>query len=412
MKPPFTMKTPTPSAPAPRFVSLDALRGFDMFWILCAYGLVQALAGMNQSALVKFLVEQLDHKAWSGFSFFDLIFPLFVFIVGVSLVFSLSQRMAREGRGATVKHIFRRAVLLFLLGIIYNGGLQQPWPAVRLLGVLQRIAIAYLAAGLLFCYFKPRTLASIAATILIGYWALLALVPIRNFQLSDAAVAARLGVENPTLEQARALFEATTSHVTGGFEPGLNLPNHLDFQFLPGMQYDRYYDPEGLLSSFPAIVTCLLGVFAGLLLRRADLGQRQKLQWLVIGGIGALIAGWLWHLQFPVIKKLWTSSYVLVAGGWSFLLLAAFYYLVDIRQWRSWCEPFIWIGMNPITLYLWSSFLSFDAIASRLVGGSVSLWFDAHLVRGTGQLVVALVSLAIVFAIARFLFQRKIFLRV
>ncbi len=395
-----------------RLVSLDALRGFDMFWILGADALVGALGGLTASPVVKFFSHQLEHKAWAGFAFEDLIFPLFVFIVGVTTVFSLSSLLAREGRAAAVKRVLRRGVLLFALGIFYNGGFAQPWPDVRIAGVLSRIALAYAATGLLFCYFKPRTLAAIAGALLAVYWGLLTFVPVRDIQLDDAALPARLGVEHPTMAQVRAAFDATTARVSGHFEPGLNLTNHLDFQFLPGAHYDKYYDPEGILSTLPAIATCLLGVFAGLLLRRSDLTDMRKVRVLVMAGIAAVVAGWLWHVQFPVIKKLWTSSYVLVAGGYSALLLAGFYYVVDVRKWRRWCEPFVWIGVNPITLYLATAVVNFHGIGERLVGGSVRAWLDATVAHGAGDLGVAVMEIAAVLVLARFLYRRKIFLRV
>lgn len=412
------MSTSAQLTPPSRLVSLDALRGFDMFWILGADALVVSMGALSASHPVRMLADQLEHKEWAGFAFYDLIFPLFVFIVGVSLVFSLTQSLARSPRSTVVKRILRRAALLFVLGIFYNGGLSHAWPDVRIAGVLQRIALAYAATALLFCFFKPRQLAAIGVTLLLGYWALMTFVPIRDVQLERHALVARFpgvpltsrGV--PERTQVQALYDSTTTEVTGRFDPGLNLADHLDFRFLPGSLHDGYYDPEGLLSTLPAIATCLLGVFAGLALQRSGVEERRKVRELVIAGVVCLALGWLWNLQFPVIKKIWTSSYVLVAGGWSFLLLALFYYVVDVRQWRRWCEPFVWIGMNPITLYLASSVLNFHGIANRLVGGSISGWFDRHVTTGAGGIVVTIVSLAVVFGLARFLYQRRIFLRV
>ena len=407
----MTAATPTPPTPS-RLVSLDALRGFDMFWILGADALVQALSEVNGSPVAKFFAGQLDHRAWAGFTFYDLIFPLFVFISGVSIVYSLSRQITEHGRAAAARRVLVRGVVLFLIGIFYSGGFTTLWPDMRLLGVLQRIALAYTGAGLLFCFLKPRALAAVGVTLLLGYWALLAWVPIRDIQLDKAALAARLGNPKPTLGQVQAAFNATTVRVTGHYEPGYNLTNHLDFQYLPGRKYDTYYDPEGFLSTLPAVVTCLIGVFAGLLLRRTDWDDARKLRALLLAGAAAVALGWLWHLQFPVIKKIWTSSYVLVAGGYSLWFLAAFFYLVDIRQWRGWCVPFIWIGMNPITLYLASNIIKFRVLAARFVGGDVKNWFDSHVGSGAGQGLLAIVGLALMFALASFLHRRKIFLRV
>ena len=178
-----------PNSPSGRLMSLDALRGFDMFWILGADALVHALSEVNGSALARFLAAQLTHKEWAGFAFYDLIFPLFVFISGVSLVWSLSRQIAEHGRAVTARRVVTRGAILFVIGIFYSGGFTNPWPDLRLLGVLQRIALAYTGAGLLFCFLRPRALVATAALLLAGYWALLTFVPIRDIQLEKAALA-------------------------------------------------------------------------------------------------------------------------------------------------------------------------------------------------------------------------------
>ena len=412
------MTTP-PVAPAPtRLVSLDALRGFDMLWILGADALVPAICALSDSRPARILAGQFEHKSWAGFGFYDLIFPLFVFIVGVSLVFSLSSLLERTDRATAVKRVLRRAALLFVLGIFYNGGFTHLWPDVRVAGVLQRIAFAYAAAGLLFCFCKPRVLAAITVFLLVGYWAVMSFVPIRDFSLERQAILSRwpAPASHPHALPDRAVVEsalqATEQRVTGRFEPGLNVADHLDFKILPGRGYDGFYDPEGVLSTIPAMATCLLGVFAGLRLRRKDVSDANKLKALIIGGLLCLLAGWLWNFQFPVIKKIWTSSFVLVAGGWSFLFLALFYYIVDVRQRRGWGRPFVWVGMNPITLYLVSAVLSFHEVARRLVGGSVQAWLNERVVRGGGEIVIEVTQVLLILLLARFLYQRKIFLRV
>ncbi len=395
----------------PRLVSLDALRGFDMFWILGGDAAMRALGKVAPVEPLPTLAGQFEHKDWAGFAFYDLIFPLFIFIVGVSSVFSLSRIVAQHGRGEAVKRVLLRTALIYALGLFYAGGMTQPWPGLRLLGVLQRIALAYGATGLLFIFFKPRALAGIGAAILAGYWALLTFVPIRDFQLDKSALAARLGTPNPTPAQITAAFDATTARVTGGYEPGKNLTNHLDFQFLPGRKYDIYYDPEGYLSTLPAVATCLLGAFAGLLLRRTDRTDAQKLTALALGGVAALVLGHLWGLQFPVIKKIWTSSFVLVAGGWSLLLLAAFYYVVDVRGAKRWCVPLVWVGLNPITLYLCSGLIGYRNVANRLVGGDVRAFLDRTLGAGGGDLGTNLGAIAVMLTLAWFLHKRQIYLR-
>jgi len=392
-----------------RLMSLDVLRGFDMFWILGADAVVLALGALFHP--LHGLAAQMEHKVWAGFAFYDLIFPLFVFISGVSLVFSLPKSLATHGLASTIRHILVRAVILFALGVLYNGGLADAWPGVRLAGVLQRIAIAYAVTGVLFCLCRLRTCYIIGGALLVGYWALLTFVPVRDITLTKEAMAVALGTDKPASTQVRQLYESTTTMVTGSYERGRNLANHVDYNWLPGDMYQVYWDPEGLLSTLPAIATCLLGMMAGQCLRRNDRTAQQKIRWLAIAGAVCLAGGWTWHLQFPVVKDLWSSSFVLVAGGYSLWLLAAFYYAVDVRQWRGWCQPFLWIGLNPITLYLASSLVNFWDIARRLSGGSITAWLDARHA-GLGQLGLALTSLTLMLLLARFLHRRGIYLKV
>lgn len=416
-------------------MSIDALRGFDMLWIVGAGSLVNALNRMTQTGPTKFLATQLEHAEWEGFRFYDLIFPLFVFISGVSMVFSLGKTIQQQGRAEALKRVVRRGVLLFLLGLFYYRGFSEPWPNMRLMGVLNRIALAYLFAGLLFCLVNTRALLAICIGLLTGYWLLLAAVPIRDVQLTpeniarlatqagDAETAAYFANKsspnastfrnNSAWAGAQKLFYGTTQRVAGKFSPGYNLVNHIDFEFLPGKKWDVFYDPEGLLSTLPAIATCLLGVFAGLLLKNPIVSDQRKVLYLLGFGAGAVVLGWIWHLQFPVIKKLWTSSYVLVAGGYSAILLGVFYWIIDVSQIRGWSQPFVWIGMNSITIYLASNLIDggFNKMAQRLAGGDVKAFFDAHLAQGMGDLIVAIVGLLLVFWFMNYLYRRKVFLR-
>ena len=399
------------NAPGARLMSLDVLRGFDMFWILGADAVVLALGALLDNPVGHALAAQVEHKVWAGFAFYDLIFPLFVFISGVSLVFALPKTLAQLGRGAAIRRILGRALVLFALGVLYNGGLAEAWPQVRLAGVLQRIAIAYAVTGILFCLCRPRTCYAVGAALLVGYWALLTFVPVRDIALTREGIPVRLGTPKPDAAQVRQLYESTHVMVTGRYERGLNVANHFDYEWLPGAMYQVYWDPEGLLSTLPAIATCLLGLMAGQCLRRADRTPLEKVRWLAIAGTVCVAAGWTWHLQFPVVKDLWSSSFVLVAGGYSLWLLAAFYYIVDVRQWRGWCQPFLWIGLNPITLYLATALVNFREIAEKVGGASFARWLDARCA-GLGELTLALVTLGLILALARFLHRRQIYLRV
>lgn len=378
-KPAPNLGAGTPSVPAKtsRLVSLDALRGFDMFWIAGADALVEGLKKVSDTGAVRLLSRQLEHVAWQGFHFEDLIFPMFVFIVGVSLVFSLGRAQDQGGRAGAVRRILRRAVLLYLLGIFYYGGLDGAFAHIRLLGVLQRIALAYLFAGLIFCYFGTRGRIAWCLGLLVGYWLIMTFVPVPG-------------------------------GTAGNFAEGQNLANWVDKQYLPLRKWDGDHDPEGLLSTLPAIANCLIGVLAGLWLRDAKRTDLGKVGGLVAAGVAMVALGWLWNFQFPVIKKIWSSSFVLVACGYSTLWLAFFYLIVDVFGLRGWAMPFVWIGMNPITIYMLDNLVNIGQIAGRFVGGE----FGRACFGRYSDLAVALAGIFLIFGVARFLYRRQIFLRV
>ena len=230
---PTTAPNDAQVAAAPtRLMSLDALRGFDMFWIVGAEPLVAALHKLSDNRVIATVAEQLGHVAWRGFHFEDLIFPMFVFIVGVSAVFSLDRAIERDGRRKAVLRIFRRSLVLYVLGVLIYGGFDGPLAHIRLLGVLQRIALAYLFTALIYCFFGRRGRLAWCVGLLAGYWALMTFVP-------------------------------APGGVAGDFREGHNLANWLDSQYLPLRKWDGDHDPEGLLSTLPAIANCLLGTFAG-----------------------------------------------------------------------------------------------------------------------------------------------------
>jgi len=401
MNQPSTSET---SYPPQRLLSVDALRGYEMFWIVGAEDIVHALRKISDSGFVNLLANQMDHKPWTGVAFYDLIFPLFVFIVGASLVFSLSKTIAQYGRAAAFKRVLVRSALLYLIGIFYYGGIAEGIQHVRLLGVLQRIALCYLFAGLIFCTMKPRAMVACCASLLLGYWALMALVPIRDINIEKKSIAQVMAQTGTT--DAGELFFSTTGRVTGRFDEGLNLANHLDFQYLPFRKWDGNYDPEGLLSTLPAIATCLLGVFAGLLLRNAAVPNEKKVIYLIASGIAGVLLGFLWGVKFPVIKKIWTSSYVLVAGGYGCIFLGVFYQVIELWKFQKWAQPFVWIGVNPITIYLAHNIIDFPRLAERLVGGPVRLAAGDY-----SDLIVTIVVMAMSFLLAYFLYKRKIFIR-
>ena len=372
-----------------RITAIDALRGFDMFWILGADDLVYALKALGGSAITAGLAAQLSHKDWTGFAFYDMIFPLFVFIVGVSLVFSLTRSLQQEGGARTHWKIVRRFVILYLLAILYYGGFANRWPdGIGLVGVLNRIALCYLFAALIFCHFRWKAIATICVSLLVLYWGVMTWVPFPDV---------RPGADNGqplttplTVRHTDQLKWDSTHKLRGAFEPGLNLAHYVDQKYLPGKKWDGTWDPEGILSTIPAIATCLLGVLAGLLLQNPLTPDQRKVQILCVGGALMVAAGFLWGLQFPVIKKIWSSSYVLVAGGYSALLLGLFYLIIEVWHVQRWAQVFIWIGSNAITLYVIHNVVDLPKLASRFAGGGVKDYLDAHVARGFGEVAITL----------------------
>jgi predicted acyltransferase len=360
-----------PVQPRQRLASLDALRGFDMFWIMGGDLLLRSLPRIYDSPLTRFAAAQMEHCDWAGFHFYDLIFPLFVFISGISIVFSIPSIVVREGKAAAVRRICLRGILLFLLGIFYMGGLAHGFKNVYLAGVLHRIGVAYLFAGLLSLVFRPRGLILICAALLFGYWAMMTLIPVPGVGTPDLSV------------------------------PGKNLAHFIDQQYLPGQKFEGT-----ILSTLAAVANCLLGVFAGLWLRREDVSMPNKTRALLCAGIVSLALGYAWSLWFPIIKLLWTSSYVLVACGYGSILLAVFIQLIDVWGWRAWAQPFIWMGMNAITIYLAANIVNFHRLAERFVGGDIARSLGRY-----DQFALAIVSTLMAFLVVRFLYQRKVFLR-
>lgn len=395
----------TSAPPSRRLLSLDAFRGFDMFWIVGGEELIHALYRAWPGSFTGLLHEQMDHRDWQGLYFYDMIFPWFVFMVGVSLVFSLTRLIEQAGRAAALKRILIRSVILYVFGLLVYGGISKGWDQVRWLGVLQRLAICYCACGVLFCFVKPRAIIGVCAGLLLGYWALVAAVPIRDFNLSKASLAQQ-GL-SPTNSATRELFLATTNRVRGSFEDGKTLPQHIDFEYLPGYKWDGAYDPEGLLSTLPAIANCLLGMFAGIFIRNSPLPDRRKVLWLIGAGAISILLGAVWSLQFPIIKKIWTSSYVLVVCGFASVVLGVFYQIIEVWGWRRWCVPFVWVGTNAITIYLVFHIVDFHKLAERFAGGPVRAALG-----GWGELLVAAVLVSLMLAFVRFLHTRKLFLRI
>jgi predicted acyltransferase len=362
--------------PQDRVASIDALRGFDMFWIIGGGAFFETLPKVWKNTVTETIKQQMEHVPWQGFRFEDLIFPLFLFIVGVVMPFSISRRREQGISPAVLRlHIIKRAAILILLGLIMNGLLQFNLADMRWPGVLQRIGLCYFFAALLVMHTGWLIQSMVATGLLIGYWALVMFVPVPGSGL-------------------------------GVLTPEGCLPAYIDRLLIPGkFCCFTYGDNEGLLSTIPAVSTVLIGALAGRWLRSSASGNLKAVA-LVIAGVVCLVIGYLWGLTLPIIKVIWTSSYVLYAAGWSLLLLAVFYWVIDVRDYRKWAFFFVVVGANPITIYFLQGIVNFDDIAAFFVRG-----FARH----TGQfelLILPLAAFAAKWLLLLFLYRHKIFFKI
>jgi predicted acyltransferase len=358
-----------------RLWSIDALRGFDMFWIIGGDALVRQLAKRVNTPAADAFAQQFEHVAWEGFRFYDLIFPLFLFLVGAVLPFSLGK--LRADGGAAYRRIARRTVVLFMLGIMGRSFFAFDWSSVRVAGVLQRIALCYGIAAVIYLNSTWRTQIAAVIVILAGYWLLMTNV-------------------------------AAPGGTAGDLSPSGNLAGWVDRHVLPGKILKEYYgfgDNEGILSTIPAVATALLGVLAGQLLK-STLAAWRKIAILVVAGALGAAAGLAWGQFFPIIKNLWTSSFVLLAGGYSAWLLALAYLLVDVAGFRKSAYFFVVIGANAITIYWMRRFVEFDKIASYFLSGAIQASGSY------GPIVATLGVIAAEWLLLHIMYRNKIFLRV
>lgn len=300
-----------------RLVSVDVLRGITIAFMI--------FVNSNMDDAHSFW--PFSHAQWNGFTPTDLVFPTFLFVVGISLVFSTESRLAKgESRGSLLGHAVRRAVILFLLGIVVNGFPLFHLETLRIYGVLQRIAICYLFGSVLYLYRRSVKLDAVLLVVaLAGYWVIMRWIPVPGHGLP--------GRDFPILDK------------------DWNWVAIVDRHLLPGRLYEGTRDPEGLISTLPALGTVLLGMMTAAWLRSTRTLER-KLYGLLGAGVVCVALGALWNPWFPINKKMWSSSFVLYAGGWSLLVLAFCFWLVEIRKVRRGLMPWLVFGMNAITVYM------------------------------------------------------------
>jgi predicted acyltransferase len=357
------MDPANPRASAGRLTSIDALRGFDMFWIVGGEWIFQGLLkGLEKGCSCNWLsglAPQMKHMPWEGFHFMDLIMPLFLFVAGVSMPFSYAKRLASDGsKGRLYVHIAKRTVILFILGMVAQGNLLAfDLDKLKLFSnTLQAIATGSLIASVILLNLGIRWQLVTTAALLLGYWALLSWVPVPG-------------------------------HGAGVLTAEGNLAIWLDHLILGRFQDGTPY--TWILSSMSFACTVMLGVFSGELLRS---GARPSVKcvWLLAAGTGCIVLGLVWARWFPIIKHLWTSSFVLFSGGISLVLLGVFYLIIDVWAWKKWAFVFTVLGTNAIAVYMARQLYDFRRLSDVFVKGltpHVGPWDD--LLRGTAGFILA-----------------------
>jgi predicted acyltransferase len=362
-----------------RLYSLDALRGFDMFWIMGADALFHSIAKATGSSFWGAISDQLEHPAWNGFHFYDLIFPLFLFMAGVSTPFSIAKQFEK---GRTKKQILykviKRGLILVLLGLVVNNGLEiRPIADIRFGSVLGRIGLAYMFANIIYLYTsKQRTQIIWFWGLIIGYWLLLKFTSAPGFAPGDLTMQG-------------------------------NFASYVDRILMPGKLYLGIHDPEGLMSTIPAISTGLLGILTGNLLKNGAMTPRRKAGLMAGVGVAFLILAQIWNLDFPINKNLWTSSFVLNVGGISLLLMALFYYVIDILGYKKWAFFFKVIGMNSILIYISGHFINW-----RYTTNSFFHWLGQLVGDPYSIVILAMCLIFVKWLFLYFMYKKRVFLRV
>ena len=370
---------PASSRPPQRLLSLDVFRGFTLLGMV----LVNSHPGA--------IYHPLGHAGWNGWGFADLIFPFFVFIVGVAIPYSFSKRIARgESREKLLRHVVVRCVLLFAIGVFLNGFPRFDLSTLRVMNVLQRIAICYFLASVMVVYLRMRTRTIVwcCATILVLYYVLMEFVPVPGYG-------------------------------AGVLQPIGNWGNYIDRQIMLGhMQHDGW-EGKSLLGSFPALVTMLMGVLTGMYLR-TPVPDYEKVTHLFFYGNICLVAGIFWSFWFPINQNLWTSSLVLFMGGVALLFLATCYYAVDIKKFTWWTLPCLIFGVNSLAVWVFSQLGMKTLMAINItgsIGKAVNLWkaggdyLEHFLGPQNGSLAFAILYTLFWLAVMGILYRRRIFIK-
>ena len=355
-----------------RLLSLDTLRGLDMAILVGISGVIETLAKATDWQWLHNFEKQFDHVSWEGFRVEDLIFPLFMFVSGVAIPYAIHSKLEKGvARSVLFKKIFIRLIVLFVFGVIYNKTLRDGFIDVRYTSVLAQIGVGYFFAALIFLYTKQ-----IKKTI---YWlvGIMAGITILHNFVPVPGVGA------------------------GVFEKKANINRWIDEIVINGS------DPEGILCMVSAIAITLMGAMAGYLLRSVNVPQKKKVIYLLIAGTSLIVLSQIAGPFYPIIKKMWTVTFIMLTGGISAILLAIFYYIIDVKGYKNWTLFFRVFGMNSITIYMGHKFLSFRGISHFFLG-----WANVHISEEWGAVIIACGVVTLQWALLYFLYKKRIFLRV
>ena len=370
-----------------RLESLDVLRGADLFFLLAVGPIVRRFIKLVDQPWLNECYWLFDHVAWEGFSPWDIIMPLFVFMTGITIPFALGRIREERRYGTALWRIVRRVVILWLFGMICQGGLLDKDPNTIYLysNTLQAIAVAYAASALLFLFTKLRTQIIVAAVLLLGYWAAMEFVSVDGFGGGDYT-------------PEKNLAEWVDNTVLGRFRDGAKVVDG-------DVVFDTEYHCTWILSSLTFIVTGLLGMFAGVV-AKSKMEERRKLWWFAGTGVALVVAGLIWSIWHPIIKMIWTSSMTLFSGGICFLLLWLCYYLIDYKGYRRGLTLFKVYGMNSIAAYMMPKFVKTRAILSGLLA-----FLPFVMGEEWAGFAIRVADAVVIYLLLYYMYKREIFLK-
>jgi len=352
-------------------MSLDVLRGLDMFYLVILSYLFLALPEVSDNALFRWLANQCEHPEWQGFTMYDIVFPMFIFVVGVAMPFSFSRRMAENGgKKKLFRHVIIRTLTLMILGVLLWRSPGGPHPEYGYYSVLYRIGFSYFFAAIIMMNTDIKGQIYWAFGLFIGHWLLMRLVPVPGYGI-------------------------------GNFSPEGNLGSFVGSYVAKWMSPNFRYVFD--LSLIPSVSNALFGVLAGHWLKSGR-ESLDKAKWLLIAGIALILVALIVHLDFPINKKIGSPSFHLLTCGISVFLLGLFYWIVDVRGYRKWAFFLVVVGVNPITIYVAGWLIDFNAIANVVVGGIN--FGDAQ------YLVLVSVSGLIKWLFLYYLWRQKVFLKI